>query len=73
MATENSTRRKQTKAQALLDILQRQIRGVDVNLDACRITAFSLYLALFEKLNPMDVEEFKEKVRQEHSSPISLG
>ena len=61
---ENSTRRKQTKAQALLDILQKQIRGVDLNPDACRITAFSLYLALFEKLKPMDVEEFKEKVSQ---------
>ena len=61
---ENSTRRKQTKAQALLDILRKQIRGVDNNLDACRITAFSLYLALFEKLIPIDVEEFKEKVSQ---------
>lgn len=60
----NATRRKQTKAQALLEILQKQIRGVDVNPDACRITAFSLYLALFEKLKPMDVEEFKQKVRQ---------
>lgn len=59
---KNSTRRKQTKAQALLEILQSQIRGVDVNPDACRITAFSLYLALFEKLMPMDVDEFKEKV-----------
>ncbi|HEY4934732.1 MAG TPA: N-6 DNA methylase [Terriglobales bacterium] len=59
---ENSTSRKQTKAQALLDILQKQIRGVDRNPDACRITAFSLYLALFEKLQPIDVEEFKEKV-----------
>jgi hypothetical protein len=59
---ENSTRRKQTKAQALLEILRTQIRGVDINPDACRITAFSLYLALFEKLKPMDVEEFKEKV-----------
>ena len=29
-----------------------------------RIATFSLYLALFEKLRPMDVEEFKEKVRQ---------
>jgi hypothetical protein len=61
---ENSTRSKQTKAQALLDILRKQIRGVDNNLDACRITAFSLYLALFEKLIPIDVEEFKEKVSQ---------
>jgi SAM-dependent methyltransferase len=60
----NRNSRKQTKAQALLGILQRRIRGVDVNPDACRIATFSLYLALFEKLRPMDVEEFKEKVRQ---------
>lgn len=69
---ENSTRRNQTKAQALLDILQRQIRGVDVNPVACRITAFSLYLALFEKLRPMDVDEFKEKVSQSSFLPPLL-
>jgi hypothetical protein len=61
---ENPTRREHTRAKALLDILQKQIRGVDVNADACRITAFSLYLALLEKLQPIDVEEFKKKIRQ---------
>lgn len=61
---ENLNSRRQTKAQGLLEILQKQICGVDLNLEACRITAFSLYLALFEKLKPMDVDEFKEKVRQ---------
>jgi hypothetical protein len=61
---ENATRSKQTKAQALLEILRKQIRGVDSNLDACRITAFSLYLALFEKLKPIDVDEFKQRVSQ---------
>jgi hypothetical protein len=60
----NAGTRKQTKAQAMLNILKRQIRGVDLNPDACRIAAFSLYLALFEKLKPMDVLEFKEKVHQ---------
>ena len=60
----NGSRLRQTKAQALLGILQSQIRGVDNNPEACRITAFSLYLALFEKLQPMDVDEFKEKVNQ---------
>jgi SAM-dependent methyltransferase len=66
---ENSNRRQQTKAQELLKILQTQIRGVDVNPDACRITAFSLYLALFEKLRPIDVDEFKERVRYEDFLP----
>jgi hypothetical protein len=69
---ENSTRRRKTKAQALLDILQKQIRGVDINPDACRITAFSLYLALFEKLSPMDVEEFKQKVSKDPFLPNLL-
>jgi len=69
---ENLTRRNQTKAQALLGILQKQIRGVDVNPVACRIAAFSLYLALFEKLIPMDVEEFKEKVNQGPFLPALL-
>jgi hypothetical protein len=50
----------------------RQIRGVDVNLDACRIATFSLYLALFEKLQPIDVEEFKEKVRHHDFLPPLL-
>jgi hypothetical protein len=69
---ENATSRKQTKAQALLDILQKQVRGVDVNPDACRITAFSLYLALFEKLQPIDVEEFKDKVSKGPFLPALL-
>ena len=69
---DNATSRKQTKAQALLDILLQRIRGVDVNLDACRITAFSLYLALFEKLQPIDLDEFKLKVRADHFLPTLL-
>ena len=68
----NVASRRQTKAQALLEILQTRIRGVDKNPDACRIAAFSLYLALFEKLKPMDVEEFKEKVSQGPFLPALL-
>ena len=68
----NVSTRRQTKAQAMLHILERQIRGVDLNPDACRIAAFSLYLALFEKLKPMDVEEFKERVRKGPFLPALL-
>jgi hypothetical protein len=67
---DNPDRKKKTKAQALLEILQQRIRGVDLNLDACRIAAFSLYLALFEKLQPIDLDEFKAKVRAEHFCPL---
>ncbi len=66
---DNPDRTKKTKAQALLEILQQRIRGIDLNLDACRIAAFSLYLALFEKLQPIDLDEFKQKVRADHFLP----
>ncbi len=66
---DNTNKTKKAKAQALLDILQQNIRGVDLNLDACRIAAFSLYLALFEKLQPIDLDEFKKKVRADRFLP----
>ena len=69
---DNANRTKKTKAQALLEILQQRIRGVDLNLDACRIAAFSLYLALFEKLQPIDLDEFKKKVRADSFLPPLL-
>lgn len=69
---DNANRTKKTKAQALLEILQQRIRGVDLNLDACRIAAFSLYLALFEKLVPIDLDEFKKRVRADHFLPPLL-
>ncbi len=68
----NRLRRKVTKAQALLEILQHRIRGVDIDPEACRIAAFSLYLALFEKLHPMDVDEFKRNVRADEFLPPLL-
>ncbi len=69
---KNPDTRRQTKAQALLKILQTQICGVDVNPIACRIAAFSLYLAIFEKLQPTDVDEFKKYVRADHFLPPLL-
>ena len=45
------------KANALLTILA-QLRGVDMNLTACRIACFSLYLAFLDQFDPSDVEEY---------------
>lgn len=66
---ENARRQKKTKAKELLEILRTQIRGIDKNPEACRIAAFSLYLALFEKLRPTDVDEFKANVRHDRFLP----
>ncbi len=59
----NGNRHKHTRINALLDILLNQIRGVDKDPTACRIAAFSLYLALFEKVQPVELEEFKTSLK----------
>jgi hypothetical protein len=48
-------------ANALIDILGRNLCGVDVNPTACRIAAFSLYLALLDQLSPPDIQELQRK------------
>lgn len=36
------------------------LHGVDVNPTACRITAFSLYLAYLDQLSPRDIQELRQ-------------
>ncbi|MCF8083883.1 MAG: N-6 DNA methylase [Deltaproteobacteria bacterium] len=50
-----------TKAKALQGILRSQIRGVDVEETACRISCFSLYLAYLDFFNPPDLKNYVER------------
>ena len=50
-----------SKAQALQDILRRQIRGVDKEETACRIACFSLYLAYLDFFDPPDIRNYIKK------------
>lgn len=43
------------------ELLIKRIFGADINLMACRVTAFSLYLSLLEGLNPADIMEAQER------------
>ena len=43
------------------ELLQRSIFGGDINPMACRVTAFSLYLSIFEGLDPTDILETQER------------
>jgi hypothetical protein len=45
------------RAKALLGILG-QLQGVDLNITACRIACFSLYLAYLDQFTPADVDEY---------------
>ena len=56
----NPRARNITRAKALIEILQTCLCGVDVNETACRITCFSLYLALLDQLKPRDIHKLKE-------------
>jgi hypothetical protein len=53
---QNPNRHNKTKAVELIKILQNQLFGVDVKETACRIACFSLYLALMDQLEPLDVD-----------------
>lgn len=44
-----------------IDLLVHHIFGADINLMACRVTAFSLYLSLLEGLDPADIMEAQER------------
>ncbi|MEJ0049190.1 MAG: N-6 DNA methylase [Rhodospirillales bacterium] len=43
------------------DLVVQRIFGADINLMACRVTAFSLYLSLLEGLDPADIMEAQER------------
>lgn len=59
---------KQANPNATNDRRARELRkvlcslyGVDINPTACRITAFSLYLAYLDQLSPRDIQELQQK------------
>lgn len=58
---ENPTVRNDRRARELRKILCDNLAGVDVNSTACRITAFSLYLAYLDQLSPRDIHELQLK------------
>lgn len=57
----NPSARYDRRANALIAILHDNLAGVDVNPTACRIAAFSLYLALLDQLSPPDIQELQRK------------
>jgi len=56
----NPEARNDRRARELRKVLC-SLYGVDINPTACRITAFSLYLAYLDQLSPRDIQELQEK------------
>jgi type I restriction-modification system DNA methylase subunit len=57
----NPEARNDRRARELRKILCTNLYGVDINPTACRITAFSLYLAYLDQLAPRDIQELQQK------------
>ncbi len=53
--------RNSTRVKKLTEIIQTQLCGIDKHQTACRITCFSLYLALLDQLEPRDIRELQQK------------
>ena len=43
----------------LIELIENNIFGVDINLEAVEVTIFSLYLVLFDYMNPKNLATFK--------------
>ncbi|MCW5553600.1 MAG: N-6 DNA methylase [Verrucomicrobiae bacterium] len=62
---ENPRKSNVERARALRELLCKNFWGVDLNVTACRITCFSLYLALFDQLEPADIWQLKKELERE--------
>lgn len=60
---QNRDALNEARAEALIGIVQRNLCRVDTSETACRITAFSLYLAVLDKLKPRDIQELQRRGR----------
>ncbi|MEL7499562.1 MAG: N-6 DNA methylase [Planctomycetota bacterium] len=60
---DNPRARNNTLARELMKIIQESLFGIDINPTACRIAAFSLYLAYLDHLSPREIQQLQEKGR----------
>jgi hypothetical protein len=61
---KNPTARNDRRAKELMALLRGSLFGVDRSRTACRIAAFSLYLAYLDHLLPRDIQELQKKGRE---------
>ena len=55
----NPRARNPRRARELMLLIRKSLFGIDKNPIACRITAFSLYLAYLDKLSPRDIQKLQ--------------
>lgn len=62
--SRNEETDENTKIQILCDFLKKNLFGIDVNLTACRITCFSLYVAFLDQFDPPYLRELQNLNRE---------
>ena len=48
-----------------MGFLAENLRGVDIQLTACLVTCFSLYLAFLDQMEPKEIMELREALEQD--------
>lgn len=70
---KNPAAPNERRAIELMNLMRRSLFGVDKKDAACRITAFSLYLAYLDKLSPRDIQELQKRGRALPHLVVSTG
>ncbi|MEL6406522.1 MAG: N-6 DNA methylase [Chloroflexota bacterium] len=70
---KNPKARNDRRARELMKLMQDSIFGIDINPTACRITAFSLYLAYLDQLTQRDIQALQKKGNALPRLVVSLG
>jgi len=60
LAYAEATRGRTLRFNERSELLEGHIYGSDINVSACRVTIFSLYLSMLEGLQPADIAELQE-------------
>lgn len=69
----NPTAQNDRRARELMQLMRSSLFGVDTNPVACRITAFSLYLAYLDKLSPRDIKGLQARGRALPSLLVNIS
>lgn len=56
--------------ESLLKLLEHNLHGVDIQLTACLVTCFSLYLAFLDQMEPKEIRELREEL--EHATNAKI-
>lgn len=55
---------------AMMRLLSENLCGTDINLTACLVTCFSLYLAFLDQMEPKEITELREALERDRRSKL---